>query len=111
MSFLYQPSKANVVADALSRLSTGSAAYLDEQKKELVRDVHWLTSIGVKLVDSTKGGIMVDNGSESSFFIYVKGKQSLDPIFVVLKEVFDTLNYTSIKKYKRLYQVKNPIIM
>jgi len=37
-------------------------------------------------VDSTKGGVMVHNGSESSFVIDVKAKQGIDPILVELKE-------------------------
>ncbi|WMV09315.1 hypothetical protein MTR67_002700, partial [Solanum verrucosum] len=41
----------------------------------------------VQLVDSTKGGVIVHNGSESSFAIDVKAKQSLEPILVKLKEL------------------------
>ncbi|WMV08875.1 hypothetical protein MTR67_002260 [Solanum verrucosum] len=37
-------------------------------------------------VDSTKGGVMVHNGSESSFVSEVKAKQCLDSILVELKE-------------------------
>ena len=33
---------ANVVADALSQLSMGSVAHVEDEKKELVRDVHRL---------------------------------------------------------------------
>ena len=42
MSVHYHPGKANVVEDALSRLSMGSVAHVVEEKKELVRDVHKL---------------------------------------------------------------------
>ncbi|WMV19134.1 hypothetical protein MTR67_012519 [Solanum verrucosum] len=45
-----------------------------------------LAQLGVPLVDSTKGGVMVHNGSESSFVMDVKAKQGLDPILVELKE-------------------------
>ena len=34
MSILYHPGKANVVADALSKLSMGSVAYVEEGIKE-----------------------------------------------------------------------------
>ena len=34
MSVLYHSGKANVVANALSRLSMGSVAYVEEGKKE-----------------------------------------------------------------------------
>ncbi|WMV30001.1 hypothetical protein MTR67_023386, partial [Solanum verrucosum] len=54
MSVLYHPNKANVVADALSRLSIGRVAHIQEEKKEVVRDVHRLARLGVELVDSTK---------------------------------------------------------
>ena len=40
MSVHYHPGKANVVADALSRLSMGSVAHVEEERKELVKDVH-----------------------------------------------------------------------
>ena len=87
MSVLYHPGKANVVADALSRVSMGSVAHIEDDKKELLRDVHRFAHLGVRLMDSTKGGIMVHNGSESSFVSDVKAKQCLDPILVELKEV------------------------
>ncbi|KAH0685610.1 hypothetical protein KY290_017106 [Solanum tuberosum] len=86
MSVLYHSGKANVVADSLSRLSMGSVAHTEEEKKELVRDVHRLARLGIQLVDSTKGGVMVHNGSKSSFVTDVKAKQGLDPILVELKE-------------------------
>ncbi|KAH0734704.1 hypothetical protein KY285_010411 [Solanum tuberosum] len=86
MSVLYDSRKANLVADALSRLSMGSVAHVEEEKKELVRDVHRLARLGVQLVDSTKGGFMVHHSSESSFVVDVKAKQHLDPILMELKE-------------------------
>ncbi|WMV28854.1 hypothetical protein MTR67_022239 [Solanum verrucosum] len=76
---------ANVVADALSRLSMRSIAHVDDDKKELVRDIHGLARLSVQLVDSTKGGIVVHNGSKPSFVKDVKAKQGLDPIMVDLK--------------------------
>ena len=49
MSVHYHPRKANVVADALSRLSMGSVAYVEEKRKELVKDIHMLALLGVCL--------------------------------------------------------------
>ena len=51
------------MAYALSRLSMGSVAHIEDGKKELVRDVHRLSRLGVRLIDSTKGGFVVQNGS------------------------------------------------
>ncbi|WMV08409.1 hypothetical protein MTR67_001794 [Solanum verrucosum] len=56
---LYHPGKANVVADALSRLSMGSVAHVEEGKKELARDVHQLACLGVCLTDTLDGGVIV----------------------------------------------------
>lgn len=61
MSILYHLDKENVVADALSLLLMGSFAHIEDGKKKLVWDVHILSQLGVSLVDSTKGGFMVQN--------------------------------------------------
>ena len=53
MSILYHPGKANVVDDALSRLSMGSTTHVEEEKRELAKDVHRLARLGVRLMDST----------------------------------------------------------
>lgn len=47
MSILYHPDKTNVVANALTRLLMDNVAHIEENKKELVRDVHILTRLGV----------------------------------------------------------------
>ncbi|WMV08551.1 hypothetical protein MTR67_001936, partial [Solanum verrucosum] len=62
MSVLYHPGKPNVVADVLSRLLMGSVAHIEDDKKKLVQDVHRLVRLGVQLVDSTKGRVIVHNG-------------------------------------------------
>lgn len=64
-----------------------SVAYVEDEKKALVCDVHRLDRLGFQLVDSTKGGVMIHNGFESSFVMDVKSKQGLNPILVKLKEV------------------------
>ena len=38
------------MADALSRLSMGSVAHVEEKRKELVKDVHRLARLGVRLM-------------------------------------------------------------
>ena len=42
MSVHYHPGKANVVAYALRQLSMGSVSHIDDEKKELVKEVHHL---------------------------------------------------------------------
>ena len=39
LSVLYHPSKANVVVDVLSLLSLGSVSYVEEAKRNIVKDV------------------------------------------------------------------------
>ena len=46
MSLLYHPGKANVVTDALSRTTMGSVSHLEEDKKDLAREVHRLDRMG-----------------------------------------------------------------
>ena len=66
MSILYHPGKANVLVDALSRLSMGSTSHVKEEKKELANDVHRLAHLGVRLMNSTKGEIVVSYRVKSS---------------------------------------------
>src|SRR5688572_1489441 len=86
MSVLYHSGKANVVADALSRLSMSSVSHVEDGKKELVCDVHRLARLGVRLVDSSDGSVTIQNGSESSLIENVKVKQGMDPSLVDLKK-------------------------
>ncbi|KAH0646256.1 hypothetical protein KY290_035476 [Solanum tuberosum] len=62
MIVLYHPGKANVVADALSRLSMGSVAHIEEERKELAKDVHRLARLEVCLTDTSDRGVIVQNG-------------------------------------------------
>ena len=93
MNFLYHPGKANVVADALIRITKGSASHIDEAKKDQVKDVHRLAWLGVSLEDSLNGGFMVHHNSESSLVVQVNSKQHLDKSLMQLKEsVLGNLN-------------------
>ena len=49
MSIFYCPGKANVIADAGSRMTMGSVFHIDEAKKDLVRDSHRLGRLGLRL--------------------------------------------------------------
>ena len=64
MSILYHPGKSNVNDEALSRFSMGSTSYIEEEKKELVKDVHRFAQLGGRLMDSTERGIVVSNRAE-----------------------------------------------
>ena len=75
MSVQYHPGKVNVVAYALSKLSMGSAAYVEEEKNELVNDVHRLARLGFRLMSISDNGVTVQNGAESSFEVEIKEKQ------------------------------------
>ena len=66
MSMLYHLGKANVMVDAFNKLSIESVVHIQDDKKELVHEVHHLDRLGVWLVDSSKGSFWVQIGSKSS---------------------------------------------
>uniref|UniRef100_M1DVB7 Gag-pol polyprotein n=1 Tax=Solanum tuberosum TaxID=4113 RepID=M1DVB7_SOLTU len=49
------------------------------------KDVHMLARLGVRLMSISNGGVIVQNGSESSLVPEVKEKQDSDPILLQLK--------------------------
>ena len=75
MSVHYNPGTANVVVNALSRLSMGSVAHVEEERKELVKDVHKLAHLGVYLMNISNSGVIFQSGAESSFIVEVKEKE------------------------------------
>jgi len=75
MSIIYHLGKYNVVAHAFSMLSMGSTSHIEEGKKELAKDVHRLERLGVRLLDSNEGGVVIMNEAESSQVSKVKEKQ------------------------------------
>ena len=78
MRIYYHQGKANVVPDALKRLSMGGTAHLEEENKELAKDVHRLAHLEVQLMDSIKGVIVVANRDESSLF---RSERDISPRF------------------------------
>ena len=43
MNVHYHPGKANVVIDALRRMSMGSTSHVEDEKKELMKDIQdWI---------------------------------------------------------------------
>lgn len=59
MSILYHSGKANVVADAHSRLYMGCVSHVEDSKKKLAQEVHQLTRLGVRLIDSAECSVWV----------------------------------------------------
>ena len=48
-SILYHLGKANVVADALSRKSAGSLAYISIERRPIIKELHELIDQGLQL--------------------------------------------------------------
>ena len=86
MNVLYHPGKANVVVDSLSFMCMGSVPHVEEDKKDLVKDVHRLAHLGVKFEDCSNGGFIVYHNSELPLVVEVKSKQHLVPSLMELKE-------------------------
>ena len=82
----YHPGKVKVVADALSRLYMGSVAQVEEERKDLVKDVHRLARLGFRLMSISYSGVTIQDGAESSLVVEVKEKQDSDLIFLELKD-------------------------
>ena len=61
-------------------------AHIEDRNKELVKDIHRLARLGLRLVDSTIGGVLVHPSSESSFVVEVKQGQHLDLVLMELKD-------------------------
>ena len=72
MSVLYYLGKANILVDALSRISMDNITHVEDSKKKLVQEVHQLSQLGVRLVDSAEGSVWVQSSSESSLVSKVK---------------------------------------
>ena len=51
-----------------------------------MKDVHRLSRLGVRLIDSTSEGVLVHPSSESSMVVEVKKGQHLDPVLMELKD-------------------------
>ena len=79
MSVHYHLAKANMVADALSRVSMGGLAHVDSSEKEMAREVHRLARLGVRLDEVSNSGMVVVDSFKSSLVDEVITKQDLDP--------------------------------
>ncbi|XP_070013793.1 uncharacterized protein [Nicotiana sylvestris] len=86
VSILYHLGKVNVVADALRRQSMDSLAHIEAEKRQLTREIHQLAYLGVRLVDSGNGGVVLQNSAKSSLIAEVKERQYGDLELVKLRE-------------------------
>ena len=75
-----------MVADALSHMTMGGVYHIEKAKKYLVRDIHSLSRLGMRLEDSFNGGFMVHHNSDSSLVVEVKSKHHLDQSWMKLKK-------------------------
>ena len=87
MSFLNHAVKANVVLDALRRMTIGSVCDVEDATKYLVKDVHRLARLGVRLKDSPNGSFVVHHNSESSLVVEVNSKQHLDQPLIEIRGI------------------------
>ncbi|XP_075096584.1 uncharacterized protein LOC142174647 [Nicotiana tabacum] len=74
VDILYHSGKANIIVDALSRRSMGSLAHVEADKRTMMKEVHFLANLGVRLLDSEDGGVVLQNKAESSLVAEVKEK-------------------------------------
>ncbi|WMV24951.1 hypothetical protein MTR67_018336 [Solanum verrucosum] len=63
----------------------GITAHVEEEQRELARDVHRLAHLGVRLIDSAEGGTKVTSGVESPLVSEVEDEKVLDPILLELR--------------------------
>ena len=71
MNVHYHLGESNVIVDSLSRIIIVCIAHI-ENEKELVKDIHRLGRLGVWLIDSSSGGVLVHRSSKSSLVVEVK---------------------------------------
>lgn len=52
----------------------GSIAHVEEEKREVAKDLHKVACLGVRLMGSMEGGIVVIHGAETSLVLDVLQK-------------------------------------
>ena len=60
----------------------GSVSHVKEERMVLVKDVHKLARLRVRLMSISDSRVTVQNGAELSFVVEVKKKTDSDPIFL-----------------------------
>ena len=62
-------------------------SHIDDEKKDLVKELRQLARLGVWLVDTPSEDVSVHSSFESSFVVDVKAKQYLHPVLMELKDL------------------------
>ena len=62
-------------------------SHVEEGKKDLVKDVHRLARLDVRLEDSPKGGFTIRHNSDSSLVVEVKSKKHLYELLMESKKL------------------------
>lgn len=79
MSVKYHLRKANVVAGTVNRESMGSVDHIEDRKKDLVKEVHHLALLDVRLSGSNDCGVMVLN---LYWWLMLKPNKTLIPLWL-----------------------------
>lgn len=82
MSLFYDPGNANVVVDNFSRFCMGILSHVDEKKSGLVHNIHWLTNLGVHLLELENSGVIIQEVAMWSLGAEVNVKYVMDPILM-----------------------------
>ena len=75
-----------MVADALSRKSSGSLAHISVEKRPLIQELHKLVDQGLMMKLSRSGGLLAQFRVRSVLRDRIKAAQSRDPILVEFEE-------------------------
>ena len=102
MSVPYNSRKANVVADGLIWIFMGIVTHVVNDKKKLVKEVHRLVLLSIRLKESLKAGFMVWHNYESCLVVKVKSKQHLDPLLMDLNESVLKKSIKNFSKWKSI---------
>ena len=66
---------------------------IDEETKDILKEVHQLSRLGVRLADAPSRGVLVHSSSDSTFVVDVKDNKHLEPVLMDLKDsVLNKLN-------------------
>ena len=83
-----------MVADALSRKSSGSLAHISVEKRPLIQELHKLVDQGLMMKISRSGGLLAQFRVRSVLRDRIKAAQSRDPVLVELEENIRSEKFT-----------------